>query len=107
VRSNFTSSSFCRRSRSNSASGNTASLASSFTSDKRGSANSESPAKEIALVSAPALEDRSAPMRRKSSSIWRLARFAVPVRTTEAVISASPGARSATAAFPDRKKSSP
>ena len=36
-----------------------------------------------------------------------LGREAVPVRTTVAVISARPGARSAAAALPERKKSSP
>src|SRR5579863_4457890 len=45
-------------------------------------------------------------MRRKSSSIWRLVREAVPVRTTLAVISARPGDVCATAALPLRKKSS-
>src|SRR5580704_906378 len=44
-------------------------------------------------------------MRRRSSSIWRRGRFVVPVRATVAVISAKPGARYATDAFPLRKKS--
>ncbi len=56
------------------------------------SENSARPEMEMALESAPACEPRSAPMRRRSSSIWRLVRDAVPVRTTVAVNSARPGA---------------
>ena len=62
-------------------------------SSKIPSENSARPEMEIALESAPACDPRSAPMRRRSSSIWRLVREAVPVRTTVAVISARPGAR--------------
>ncbi len=61
----------------------------------------------MALVSAPALEERSAPMPRKSSSSLRLVRFFVPVRTTVAVMSARPGARCKAAALPERKSNSP
>src|SRR5207244_9219679 len=53
------------------------------------SANSDRPLKEIALASDPACAERSAPMRRRSSSILRLARFRVPDRSKVAVISAS------------------
>ena len=44
-------------------------------------------------------------MRRRSSSICRLVRDAVPVRTTVAVMSARPGCVCATTALPLRKKS--
>src|ERR1700722_4134593 len=59
----------------------------------------------MALLSAPALEPESAPMRRRSSSIWRLVRFAVPVRITREVRSGRPGALCAVAALPLRMKS--
>ena len=54
------------------------------------------PMRRSTLESAPACVPRPAPMRRRSSSIWRLGREAVPVRTTVAVISARPGVRCAT-----------
>src|SRR5580704_13383470 len=59
----------------------------------------------MALLSAPALEPASAPMRRRSSSIWRLVRVAVPVRITLEVRSGRPGALCAVDALPLRMKS--
>jgi len=80
VRSIFYFSSFCRRSRRIRLRGRMLRGPSSFTNPSSVSANSDKPEKEISLESAPAPEERSAPMRRKSSSIWRLARLVVPVR---------------------------
>src|SRR5579862_2581438 len=60
---------------------------------------------EMALLSAPELAPASAPMRRRSSSISRLVRVAVPVRITRAVRSGMPGALCAVDALPLRMKS--
>jgi hypothetical protein len=83
--------------------GNEALRARSATSSSSPVENSERPAIEIALESAPAFVPRSPPMRRRSSSMRRLGREAVPVRTTVAVMSARPGVVRATSALPLRK----
>ncbi len=104
VRAIFNSSSFCRFSRSNCSTGNAASRVISEANSKSGRENSLSPPNATALVSAPAPVDKSEPQRRKSSSICRLVRCAVPVRATVAAISASPGV--AATELPLRKNSS-